>query len=187
MIYLKWLVLAIFDLLMTLTVVVAAPVIALFTREQEYGKPEYTWGWLWGTYDNPPQGDRGYVTKRSLILNETTGIKGYVNRVMWMFRNPLYGLSKRLAVPYRTDYFYQINGNTNISDKYKIPGSYLVKVFDKKGGKVIAFEYYLIKPWSANKDLRMRIGWKVETDKFATNGFAPLVVTCNPFDGYGND
>lgn len=187
MIYLKWFVLAILDLLLTLTVVVAAPIIALFTREQPYGKPEYTWGWLWGTYDNPPQGDQGYVAKRALFLNETTGVKGYVNRVWWMFRNPLYGFSRRAAVDYSADFYYYVDGNTNISDKYKIPGSYFVRVYDKKGGKLVAFEYYLVKPWSETKDLRVRLGWKVSTDKFASTGFAPLVVTANPLDGYGND
>lgn len=185
MIYLKWLVLAILDLLMTLTVVVAAPVIALFTREQEYGKPEYTWGWLWGTYDNPPQGDRGYVTKRSLFLNETTGIKGYVNRVMWMFRNPLYGFSRRAGLVHKDTYKVVTTGNPDISDKYKIPGHMLSKLYD--GNKLIGFEFYMVKPWSDTKDLRVRLGWKLTTDKFASTGFAPLVVTANPFDGYGND
>lgn len=187
MIYLKWFVLAIVDLLLMMSVPFFAPIIAIFTREKPYGQTEYTWGWLWGTYDNPPQGDEGYVAKRALFIGATTGLKGYVNRVMWMYRNPLYGVSKRFAVPYRTDYFYYVDGDTSISDKYKIPGSYLVKVFDKKGGNMVAFEYYLVKPWSDTKDLRVRIGWKVWTDKFAANGFAPLVVTCNPLDGYGND
>ena len=187
MIYLKWFVLAMFDLILTLTVPFAAPVIALFTREQERGKAEYTWGWIWGTYDNPPQGDEGYVTKRSVFLNETTGVKGYINRVLWMFRNPLYGVSRRLAVNYSADYYYVVDGNTSISDKYKIPGSYFIRVYDKKGGNLVAFEYYLVKPWGKTKDLRARFGWKISTDKFALNGFAPLVVTCNPFDGYGND
>lgn len=185
MIYFKWFVLAILDLLLTLTVVVAAPIIALFTREQAYGKPEYTWGWLWGTYDNPPQGDQGYVTKRSLFLNETTGIKGYINRVMWMFRNPLYGFSRRAALEYNPSYKIVINGNKDISDKYKIPGHMLSKLYD--GDKLVGFEFYMVKPWSDTKDLRVRLGWKLTTDKFASTGFAPLVVTCNPLDGYGND
>lgn len=185
MIYLKWFVLAILDLLLTLTVVVAAPIIALFTREQAYGKPEYTWGWLWGTYDNPPQGDEGYVAKRALFPNETTGIKGYVNRVMWMFRNPLYGFSRRCAINYSPKYRIVTTGNPDISDKYKVPGYMLSKLY--YGNKLIGFEFYMVKPWSETKDLRVRLGWKLTTEKFALKGFAPLVVTANPFDGYGND
>lgn len=185
MIYLKWFVLAVLDLLLTLTVVVAAPIIALFTREQPYGKPEYTWGWLWGTYDNPPQGDEGYVAKRALFLGATTGLKGYVNRVMWMFRNPLYGFSKIMSIKYSDTYKITTTGNPDISDKYKIPGHMLTLL--KDGDKLIGFEYYLVKPWSNTKDLRVRLGWKITTDKFQSKGFAPLVVTANPLDGYGND
>ena len=46
MIYLKWLALALLDWLLLLTVPVAAPLIALFTREQPYNLRPYTWGWL---------------------------------------------------------------------------------------------------------------------------------------------
>ena len=81
MIYLKWLLLAIVDWLLVLTlptvalVVIAAylllpfslptalivvylsmvaaiPTIALFTKEQPYGLQPYKWGWIWGTWDN---------------------------------------------------------------------------------------------------------------------------------------
>lgn len=186
-VYLKWLALFVVDIVLTIfTVLPAAIIVPLFTRAQQWGKAEYTWGWLWGTYDNPPQGDEGYYAKRAPFLNEMTGVKGYVNRVFWMLRNPLYGLAKRMSLPYSGDYHYEQTGNMDISDKYKIPGSYMVKVFDKQGGKMVGFEYYLIKPWSESRDLRMRLGWKIATDKFAERGFAQFVGTCNPLDGYGD-
>lgn len=47
------------------------------------------------------------------------------------------------------------------------------------------FEFYCILPWSETRDLRCRIGWKMMTPKFKEYGFAQLVTTCNPFDGYG--
>ncbi|MCY1561292.1 hypothetical protein D9M68_985270 [compost metagenome] len=64
MIYLKWLLFSLLNLLMLPTVPLAAPLIALFTREDVYGRQRYTWGWLWGTYDNPLQGGEGFVEKR---------------------------------------------------------------------------------------------------------------------------
>lgn len=186
MIYLRYIGLFLVDILLTIfTVLPAAIIVPLFTREQEYGKPEYTWGWLWGTYDNPPQGDQGYVAKRALFLGATTGIKGYVNRVMWMLRNPLYGLSKRMALKWSDTAVLTVTGNPDISDKYKIPGSMFATL--KEGDKLIGFEYYLVKPWSETKDLRVRLGWKMTTEKFKDKGFAQFVGTCNPFDGYGND
>ena len=105
MIYLKWLLLAIVDWLLVLTLptvapvvivvyllspfalptalialylimVAAIPTIALFTCAMPYGLRPYTWGGLWGTWDNPPQGDRGYVEKRAPFPGVTTGVKG---------------------------------------------------------------------------------------------------------------
>jgi hypothetical protein len=186
MIYLKFMLFFIVDIFLTiLTALPAALIIPVFTREQEYGKTEHTWGWIWGTYDNPPQGDEGFVAKRALFVGVTKGFKGYLNRAMWMLRNPLYGFARRTSVKWSDTATLVVTGNPDISDKYKIPGSMFAKLID--GGKVTGFEYYLVKPWSETKDLRMRLGWKMTTDKFKQKGFAQFVATANPFDGYGND
>lgn len=186
MIYIRYVALFVIDILLTiLTVLPAAIIVPLFTREQEYGKPEYTWGWLWGTFDNPPQGDQGYVRKRCLFLGATTGVKGYVNRVMWMLRNPLYGLAKLSSIKWSDTATLVVTGNTEISDKYRVPGSMLAKLYE--GDKLIGFEFYMVKPWSATRNIRCRLGWKMTTEKFKDRGFAQFVGTCNPFDGYGDD
>lgn len=185
MIYLKWLVLAIFDWILLLTVPFAAVIIALFTREQPRGLAPYKWGWIWGTYDNPPQGDEGFVRKRSLFVGVTTGFKGYLNRVHWMIRNPLYGYAKRTSVAWEEGVEISGTGDFNISDKEKRPGSYFAVA--KLEGKVIAFEYYLVKPYSETRDIRVRLGWKIMTDKYKRYGFAQLVNSINPFDGYGDE
>lgn len=184
MIYLKWLILAIIDIAMLLlTALPAAVFIPMFTRAQSYGKIEYTWGWIWGTYDNPPQGDEGYVSKRAPFIGATTGLKGYVNRVRWMIRNPLYGLARRMALPYSSTARMEIKGDTEISDKYGRPGWMFARLYES--GKLIGFELYVIWPWAETKDVRIRFGWKMTTDKFKEKGFAQFVDTINPFDGYG--
>lgn len=185
MIYLKWLLFSLLDLCMLLTVPVAAPLIAAFTREDVYGRQRYTWGWLWGTYDNPPQGDEGFVEKRAWFPGITTGFKGYLNRVHWMLRNPLYGLARKLALPHVASDTLHTIGDLAVSDKYRIPGWYFARLY--RGQRLVGFEFYGVFPWSQTRDLRVRLGWKLVTDKFAEYGFAQLVNTCNPFDGYGVD
>lgn len=185
MIYIKWFFLSLLDLLLLPTVFVVAPVVSLFTRAQPHDQGPYTWGGLWGTYDNPPQGDEGFVEKRCFFPDETKGFKGYLNRVLWMVRNPLYGLAKKSSIPYDPAYTTVVTGNPDISDKYKVPGKYFVKLYS--GEELVGFELYMVKPWSETRNLRMRLGWKILTDKFQRNGFAQLVNTCNPFDGYGDD
>jgi len=189
MIYLKWLVLALIDILLLLTVPLAAPVVAAFTRYQPWGQPAYTWGWLWGTYDNPPQGDEGFVRKRAWFPGECYGWKGYLNRINWMIRNPCYGFARWVALDYRPDTVQEVVGHDGISDKAGIPGWYFVRVRDLATMKVIGFEFYGVFPYPfwKGRDLRMRLGWKIMTSKFKVNGFAPIVNTINPFDGYGEN
>lgn len=185
MIYLRWLLMAIADYLLLLTVPFAAIVVSAFTREMPYGAQPYAWGWIWGTYDNPPQGDAGYVSKRAPFTGVTTGMRGYVNRVVWMIRNPLYGLSKRMSLPYSPDLQLSYIGNPNITDKGKVPGYYLAKLRDN--GKLIGFELYAVIPYTSTRCIRARLGWKIMTDKFSSYGFAQFVDTFNPLDGYGEN
>lgn len=202
MIYLKWGFLKLFELIILFpTLLVMPQIIAAFTREMPNNLHSYSWGWLWGTFDNPPQGDEGFVSKRAFFLNTTTGFKGYINRVQWMWRNKLYGFNKLASLKWDAAAQLTYVGNSDISDKYKRPGWYFAKLI--KDSRLIGFEFYCVLPWLENqkpvsifgkelftikpKDLRCRLGWKMMTDKFKRDGFAPLVGTCNPFDGYGDD
>ena len=186
MIYLRWLVLSLTDWLLLLTVPVAAPIIAAIYRAQPYGLATYSWGWIWGTYDNPPQGDEGFVRERAPFPSYTTGWRGYLNRCMWMIRNPLYGYARKAAVDYSPSLIVTCKGREDISDKYKRPGWYFARAVDL-AGRTVAFELYCVLPWGFGRCLRARLGWKIMTDKFGRYGFAQLVNTCNPFDGYGDD
>lgn len=185
MIYIKWLVLALIDWALLLTIPIAAPIIAVFTRAELYGQTPYTWGWLWGTHDNPPQGDEGFVSKRAPFLEQITGWRGYLNRIAWMIRNPLYGYARLTAIDWHDDIKLDVIGKDGISDKYGIPGWYFVRV--RLHGKLIGFEFYGVFPYSKARDLRVRLGWKVLTSKFKSTGFAQIVNSISPFDGYGPD
>lgn len=185
MTYLKWFFYTLVKGMLLLSLPLAMLVVPLFTRAQGPDKRIYTWGGWYGTYDNPPQGDRGYVTKRSLFPNVITGWKGYINRALWMWRNKLYGYNAFASVPFSADVKVEFTGNPDISDKYKIAGSY--KAYAFKGKRLIGFEYYAVLPWSKKRNLRFRLGWKILTRKFEQYGFAQLVTTFNPLDGYGDN
>lgn len=164
---------------------VAAFVVPLYTRAQYSADRKYTWGGWFGTYDNPPQGDVGFVTKRAPFPNCTWGFRGYVNRVAWMRRNRLYGLKRWLAVDYRVCTSRKFRGNQAISDKYKIAG-WLFVTARCHSKKLQAFEWYSVTPYTKNRCLRIRLGWKIKGDKFDELGeFGALIFTVNPFDTYG--
>lgn len=166
---------------------VVAWVLSLFTKAQPDLDEETTpWGGWFGTWDNPPQGDEKWQ-REGWFPGETTGVKGYLNRVGWLFRNPGYGFQRRIGIEYSDRINLVVSGNPDISDKYKIPGSYLVTARWPKG-RLVAFEYYLVKPYKIGKIekcIRIRLGWKMMTDKFELYGFAAFVDTVSPFKKYG--
>ena len=187
MIVIKFIALVFAKLALLVTVPFAALIVPVFTREQPAGLDSYTWGGWWGTFDNPPQGDRGYIAKHAPFVGVMTGWKGYLNRVMWMFRNPLYGFAKCAKADYEGSYILSIKGNPAISDKYGAAG-WMHASLRNKGGRMKAFEWYSVTPWSSSRCLRVRLGWKIKGDKFDEVGeFGALVFTINPFDTYGDD
>jgi len=177
---LRWVLFSILDILLLPVWFIAAPILSLFTAK---GWPK--WGSLFWTYDNPSQGDLGWQTKRSYFPNTNDRLKLYCNRVGWLWRNPGYGYQKFAGVLWGEGYLVTIRGNPQISDKYKRPGKYFATCQDKEGN-LVAFEFYCVFPYSESRCFRCRLGWKIVTDKFQSRGFAPLVNTFNPLDGYGD-
>lgn len=165
----------------------AAILVPLFTRADYSIRERYRWGGLFGTYDNPPQGDRGWQSKRSPYPGITTGWKGYINRVGWMLRNKLYGYKRKTGIMHDGRLHISIKGDPDISDKHQRAGWMHASARDKKG-RMVAFEWYSVMPYSSTRCVRIRLGWKIKGRKFTTAGdFAPLVFTFNPLDGYGDE
>lgn len=186
MIYLKWLLATLLDVLLLPTAYLLAPVIAAFTRPQLDipDKCNYSWGGIYGTYDNPPQGDQGFIRERCFFPQIVTGWRGYLNRCLWMWRNPLYSYQKIVGVKNQPGALVGHIGDASISDKYARPGWYYAELRDCTI-ELIAFELYCVLPWGFGKCLRVRIGYKIMTDKLERFGFAPLVDTINPVKSYG--
>jgi hypothetical protein len=175
MIFIKYAIFALADLLMLPVWFIAAPFYSAFT---DNGWPKCG-AWL-QTYDNPPEGDDRHI--------RTYGI-GYYQRVLWLWRNPGYGFQKMLGVKHSRELYIRSRGKGgngyNTSDKYGLAGWYYADCRDISD-RLVAFELYAVIPWPAyGKCLRVRIGWKIITDKFEALGFAPLVNTVNPFKSYG--
>ena len=181
MIIIRYIVSTILYIALLPTVYVVVPFLSLFTRPDWDDKEQYRWGWLYGTHDNPPQGDRAWVTKHCPFPNKFSGWKGWVNRVGWLYRNKLYNLKKSLSVRFEANTVKRYWGNPDISDKYKVPGWLFVKC---EGSA--SWEWYSVTPYTQNRCIRIRLGWKIKGDKFSKVGdTAQLVFTINFFDGYG--
>lgn len=184
MIYILWALFFVIDKILLILSLPLIPFLSLFTAN---GWPK--WGSIFWTYDNPPQGDLGYQAKRAPYCPASSPWELYVNRVFWLYRNPNYGFNKLACIIYGSDLEVKMvrfgGAGDMISDKYRHPGWYYAECRNHYND-LIAFEFYAVLPWSENHDLRIRLGWKILTNKFQQLGFAPLVGTINPFDGYGN-
>lgn len=177
MIYARWFGSVLLHLPVLLLSVLLAPLLSLATAN---GWPK--WGvWFW-THDNPPQGDPVYRSQRCWFPNVDTGWRGYINRVQWLWRNPVYGLGRKLGVEHSVGEV-EVTGNPDISDRRGIPGSYFATY--RVDGKLQAFEYYAIIPWAQHRCLRIKLGWKIATRRFAgEQGYGILVYLVNPFMSY---
>lgn len=194
MAYLKWLFGVAGKILLLPTLPVACVLIPIFTRADGNSLDDYDTATqrykrnfllnLYIPYDNPIEGDRRFVNSGAPFPNVVTGWKGYVNRAMWMWRNPLYGYNKAVSVTVEPGYILAIRGNPNTSDKYKIRGWMFAELRDQSG-KLIAWEWYSNYNYTKKRNVRVRLGWKIKTDKIWYRGFARHVVTINPFDTWG--
>lgn len=181
---LKWIGYHCLDRLMIPLYIIAPWFVAIFTRP-EPDTDNHNWGGWFGTYDNPPQGDERWQ-REGWFPGITTGFKGYLNRVGWMYRNPGYNLAKKLSINYEKGDVVAVKGNPDISDKYEIPGWYFARCYNKDG-VLKGFELYVVYPIKDNKCIRVRDGWKFVTEKYEKFGFAPLVNSNHPFKSYGDD
>ena len=170
------------DIIFYVSNLFVAPVLSLFTKAQvDLDEKTERWGWLYGTWDNPPQGDTKHQ-REGLFPYATTGVKGYIMRVLWLYRNPAYGFQKAVGIPYNKRGIIHCVGDEDISDKYGRPGYYYATY--KLDDKLEAFEFYAVLPYTKTRCLRIRLGWKLMTDKFERYGFATYVDTITPFKRY---
>lgn len=180
MIYLKFLVFLLIDWALYVPFCIAAFPVSLFTADNSYKTNKFlTW---FITFDNPAIGDAKWQ-REGWFPYCYTGIKGWLNRAGWIIRNPLYGLGKAFGIKYAPQIIVSYVGNAEISDKYARSGWYFATA--KKDSKTVAFEFYAIIPWTETKCTRIRLGWKIMTDKFKSLGFAPLVNTVTVWKEFG--
>ena len=185
MVYIKWFILLIVNLVTNLLSLPLAPFVALFANDAGW-LPKYLY--YFQTQDNPIDGDEGFKTLYAPYIPVKNKYQRWRNRTAWLWRNKLYYFSyKVLSVRYNTlkDTFILINsgndgvgnGVVGVSGSGK-SGLSVAKLY--KNGKMIAFKYYYIRQYKRYPDkcIRILLGWKlpgyIENENIiATFGFSP--------------
>ena len=173
MIYLKWLLFCIPDLVMQVIGKALSPVLPLFVRTEKNAYGEIEWHtdgsamqanlpkWLqwFQTDDHDCDGDRGSWERHPGFDWWST----YKRRTAWFFRNTAYGFCIRvIGVPVYPSDEYVVKGNPDASDTNGVSGACFRRVY--RDDKLICFQFYYIR-WYENRwfraCVRIGLGWKL--------------------------
>jgi len=85
---------------LTLISYVLVPFLVLFQSDGRLP----SWCWWFQTFDNSLDGDNGWQTEHRPYLdipyNQLTSWQLYVSRVLWLYRNPVYGFERKVLAAY---------------------------------------------------------------------------------------
>lgn len=156
MIYLKWFVFLIVNLVTNILNYPAVPFVVPFASKDGWLPDWLNW---FQTPDNSLDGDLGW---------QKTHARGhYWNRVRWLWRNKLYGFSRAVLsvryAPANGDYG-TLTGDPDIGNQGQLAksGTYFKLLYDCKSN-IKGFEKYYIRQWKwwPSKCVRILIGWKL--------------------------
>lgn len=158
--FLKYLLFIVLHVIMILVTIGLSPILPAFA----IGKPILPkWLSWFQTPDNPLDGDEGFITKHAPFKGQQKGVKQYINRIVWILRNPYYGLAygsmgatiKDTPVVVKGNRYVSNDGNRDLERHVGQSGYVLVK-----SGK--HFELYLVyQHGKSAKCFMARFGWKM--------------------------
>ena len=159
---LRWLIIGIMDISLTILGYFLAPVLPAFAIGKDH-LPK--WLAAFDTPDNPLDGDEGFLKHHALFKGEVNAVERYLNRVWWLLRNPGYGFSYDNLGAVITATPTLLSGNLFVSDRpdltirrnVGLSGHALLLSADGK-----YFEWYLVKQYgSSGCCFRVRWGYKM--------------------------
>jgi hypothetical protein len=146
----RWFLLLPADLLATPFCWLTAPLVVLFADGNGWLPRGLEW---WQTPDNSLDGDDGWRTEHFI------GWPRYTKRVLWLWRNPMYGLAwgpLALKIIPRDTANRRIRGNPWIRNRANaVAGSYYCRI-----GR--AWNLKIIRPLAGDTALMLELGWKLQ-------------------------
>jgi len=156
--YFKYLAFLILDLLAgVVNLVLAWPVAACAGVDGWLPK----WLWWFQTPGDSLNGSIGWQTKDRWFLTQDIWYKRWVNRVGWLYRNPMYGFAiEVLGAQALTGDTLTVMGDSETGNHSPLhPG--WVRYVLVRNGRPVYFQFYLVWPWCSTRYLRLNLGWKL--------------------------
>lgn len=156
----RWPAYLIANLVMLLLAYLLAPFLPAFAIGRDHLPACLSW---FDTPDNPLDGDGGFKAEHAPFKGEVTGWRRYMNRVVWLLRNPAYGFDIEVLgfppdkLPNAATVSH--SGGHSISGKNSEDGWYFLTIKDSDGKS--AWQFFYIKHLTDSHCLRLNIGWKL--------------------------
>lgn len=145
----KWFLLLPVNLVVNIVAALGAPVWALFASDAG----TYP-GWLqWAaTWDYLADGDPPFIEQHAPFKGKQTGWRRYVNRVVWMFRNPAYGFDRTISIVPTS--LITVKGTRPLSGDLKFDGWFFAWCDE-------GWQLYITHHWNATHCTKINLGWKL--------------------------
>lgn len=168
----RWLCLAIISLCVVLTACLLAPVLPLFALGSDTLPHWLRW---FQTPDNSLDGDENFKKNVAPFPGPQRGWRQYINRVVWLWRNPSYGFDLEvLGFTATEDAILSVFGTLPMNAAPPRTGWYFALAENLDG--TAAWQFYAVKRWGAWAS-RVNFGWKL----WSVPGKCQFVVTIQPY------
>ena len=157
----RWLFLLVADLAVFVLAWLLAPILPAFAIGKDHLPYELSY---FSAEDNPLDGDIGYVMLHAPFKGYgVTGWRQYINRVVWLWRNPGYGFSYSVLGHQVNSMPRVVSGNPLVSDSVNLT---VGRMHGLSGHVLVregrAFELYLVRQYGkSGRCFRLRLGWKL--------------------------
>lgn len=157
----RWLFLLVADLAVFVLAWLLAPILPAFAIGKDHLPYELSY---FSAEDNPLDGDIGYVMLHAPFKGYgVTGWRQYINRVVWLWRNPGYGFSYSVLGHRVNSMPRVVSGDPLVSDSVNLT---VGRMHGLSGHVLVregrAFEFYLVRQYGkSGRCFRLRLGWKL--------------------------
>ena len=157
----RWLFLLVADLAVFVLAWLLAPILPAFAIGKDHLPYELSY---FSAEDNPLDGDIGYVMLHAPFKGYgVTGWRQYINRVVWLWRNPGYGFSYSVLGHQVNSMPRVVSGDPLVSDSVNLT---VGRMHGLSGHVLVregrAFELYLVRQYGkSGRCFRLRLGWKL--------------------------
>lgn len=159
---LRWLLMLVADLAVFVLAWLLGPILPAFALGDRHRLPRLL-RWF-DTPDNSLDGDYGYIMQHAPFKGyDRHGIKRYINRIVWLWRNPGYGFSYRVLGHRVNSQPLVVSGDPLVSDSVNLT---VGRMHGLSGHVLVregrAFELYLVRQYGkSGRCFRLRLGWKL--------------------------